>query len=407
MKVCYLTTSYPRYAGDFAGVFHFWLHRELVKRGVEVHVIAPGADGVKPAEVREGVKIQRFNYFLPPNLQRVAYGSGILGNLRKDLWAWIGMPFFILSFFLKTLRVGWGCDLIHCFWSPTILIALPLAKLRGKRLVLSVLGSDVRYLPRLLNSFIFALTDKIVAPATEIYEELEKFGVKDYQVISSPVDESKFHRQRNFSSVGEEFSLGDEWVVTFVARLDEFKDPLTFIRAIPKILGQIENVRFFVVGDGELRSQAEELVTRFRLQDVVYITGFRGDVDEFLGVSHIFVALSPIENTWSSTIAEAMFMEVPCIITDAGYSSKLFTHGENCILIPPRDEGALADGVLRLIRDSCLRNRIAKGGRELLRRYHRTIPEITQATLNLYEDLLTRGTQNRTSGGKSPLNVSH
>jgi glycosyltransferase involved in cell wall biosynthesis len=390
MKVCYLTTSYPRYPGDFAGVFHFWFHRELIKRGVEVHVIAPGADGAKPVEVWEGVKIHRFNYFFPRNLQRVAYGSGILGNLRKDLWAWIGMPFFLFSFFLKTLRVGWGCDLIHCFWSPTILIALPLAKLRGKRLVLSVLGSDIRHLPRLLNRFIFALTDEIIAPATEIYERLEKFGVKNYQVISSPVDESKFHRQRNFSSVSKEFGLREEWVVTFVARLDEFKDPLTFIRAIPEILSQIENVRFFVVGDGALRIQAEELVRRFRLQDVVYIAGFRGDVDEFLGVSHIFVALSPIENTWSSTIAEAMFMEVPCIITDAGYSSKLFTHGENCILIPPRDECALADSVVRLIRDPRLRACIAKGGRELLQRYRRTIPEITQSTLDLYQGLLSR-----------------
>jgi glycosyltransferase involved in cell wall biosynthesis len=241
-----------------------------------------------------------------------------------------------------------------------------------------------------LNRFIFALTDEIIAPATEIYERLEKFGVKNYQVISSPVDESKFHRQRNFSSVSKEFGLREEWVVTFVARLDEFKDPLTFIRAIPEILSQIENVRFFVVGDGALRIQAEELVRRFRLQDVVYIAGFRGDVDEFLGVSHIFVALSPIENTWSSTIAEAMFMEVPCIITDAGYSSKLFTHGENCILIPPRDECALADSVVRLIRDPRLRACIAKGGRELLQRYRRTIPEITQSTLDLYQGLLSR-----------------
>ncbi len=99
MKVCYLTTSYPRYLGDFPGGFHFWLHRELVKRGIEVHVVAPGADGVKGEEVWEGVRIHRFNYFFPYNLQRVAYRRGILANLRKDPWAWIGVPFFLLFFF--------------------------------------------------------------------------------------------------------------------------------------------------------------------------------------------------------------------------------------------------------------------------------------------------------------------
>jgi len=388
MKVCYLTTSYPRYAGDFAGVNKFWLHRELVKKGVEVHVVAPGAYGIKEEEVLEGVNIHRFKYFFPWSLQRVAYGWGILGNLRKDPLAWIGMPFFLLSFFLKTLRIGWGCDLIHCFWSPTTLIAFPLAKLRGKRLVLTVPGSDIRCLPRFLNRWIFALADEIIAPATEIYKELEKFGIREYRVITSPVDESKFHRQQDFSSVSKEFGLSDEWIVTFVARLDDFKDPLTFIRAIPEIRQRIKKVRFFLVGDGKLRGSLDELITQFRLQDVIHLPGFRGDVDQFLGASHIFLALSPYENTWSSTIAEAMFMEVPCIITNAGYSSRLFTHRENCILIPSRNENALANSVVELIRDSGLRARIAQGGKALLQRYHRTIPEITEATLSLYRDLL-------------------
>lgn len=387
MKVCYLTTSYPRYGGDFPGVFTFWLHRELVKRGVEVHVIAPGADGLKEEEVWEGVQIHRFQYFFP-RLQRVAYGAGILANLRKDPWAWIGMPTFLLSFFFRTLRIGRKCDLLHCFWSPTALIALPLAKLAGKRIALTVLGSDIRYLPAFLNRFIFALVDRIIAPATEIFEELEKLGVKGYNVIPMPVDESKFHRQQDFSSVRREFALGDEWIVTFVARLHEFKDPLAFVRAIPEIQSRIQKVKFFVVGDGPLRGNVEELVTQYGLRDKVHLTGFRGDVERFLGVSHIFVALSPYENTWSNSIAEAMFMEVPCVITDAGYSSKLFAHGADCILIPPRDEKALANAVVELIGDPDLRVRLAQGGRELLRRHRRTIPEIIEDTMNLYQDLL-------------------
>jgi glycosyltransferase involved in cell wall biosynthesis len=388
MKVCCLTTSYPRYDGDYPGVFTFWLHRELVRRGVEVHVIAPGADGLKEEEVWEGVHIHRFRYFFPRSLQKVAYGAGILANLRKDPWAWLGMPTFLLSFFLKTLRIGRKCDLLHCFWSPTALIALPLAKLAGKGIVLTVLGSDIRYLPAFLNRFIFALVDRIVAPATEIFEELEKLGVKGYNVIPMPVDESKFHRQQDFSSVRREFGLNDEWVVSFVARLDEFKDPLTFVKAIPGIQSRIPKVKFFLVGDGPLRESVEELVTQHGLQDIVHLTGFRGDVERFLGVSHIFVALSPYENTWSNTIAEAMFMEVPCIITDAGYSARFFAHRENCLLIPPKNEKALADAVVELVGDSELRTRVVSGAKELLRSFHRTIPDITEATISLYRDLI-------------------
>ena len=388
MKVCCLTTSYPRCPGDFAGVFTFWLHRELVKRGVEVHVIAPGADGLKAEEIWEGVHIHRFRYFFPRSLQRVAYGAGVLANLRKDPWAWIGLPTFLLSFFLTTLRIGRKCDLLHCFWSPTAVIALPLGKLAGKGTVLTVLGSDIRYLPAFLNRLIFALVDRIIAPATEIFEELEKLGVTNYRVIPMPVDESRFHPGQDFSSVRKDFGVRDEWVVTFVARLDEFKDPLTFVRAIPEIRRRIQDVKFFLVGDGPLRGAVEELVARDGLQDMVHLTGLRADVERFLGISHVFVALSPYENTWSSTIAEAMFMEVPCIITDAGYSARFFTHRENCLLISPREPKALADAVVELLADEKLRAHIVNGAKDLLRHRHRTIPEITKATMDLYRDLV-------------------
>ncbi len=269
-----------------------------------------------------------------------------------------------------------------------MLIALPLAKLRRKRLLLTVLGSDIRYLPRLLNRWIFSLVNEIIIGAPKISDELEKFGVREYRVIPFPVDECRFNRERNFSSIRQEFGLNDEWVVTFVGRLDDFKDPLTFVRAVPEIRRRLQKVRFFLVGDGELGRPVENLIVRYKLQGVVHLTGFREDVEGFLGISDLFVALSPDENTWSSTIAEAMFMEVPCIITDAGYSSKLFAHRENCLLIPPRDETALADAVVEMNGDSALRVHLAEGGKELLQRYHRTIPEITQATLNLYCDHL-------------------
>ncbi|MBA3413048.1 MAG: hypothetical protein H0T09_05090, partial [Actinobacteria bacterium] len=60
MKVVVLTTSYPRFAGDAAGRFVADGVRRLVDRGVAMEVVSP----------------QHFRHF------GIAYGSGIVGNLR-------------------------------------------------------------------------------------------------------------------------------------------------------------------------------------------------------------------------------------------------------------------------------------------------------------------------------------
>ena len=62
MKVVVLTTSYPRHAGDMAGRFVADAVERLRERGVEVEVVSPAS----------------FRHF------GIAYGSGIIGNLRAN-----------------------------------------------------------------------------------------------------------------------------------------------------------------------------------------------------------------------------------------------------------------------------------------------------------------------------------
>jgi glycosyltransferase involved in cell wall biosynthesis len=73
MRVCVLMTSYPRQAGDVAGVFVEDTVRHLRAAGVEVDVVSPAS----------------FPHF------GIAYGDGIPQNLRARPWLALLLPAFL------------------------------------------------------------------------------------------------------------------------------------------------------------------------------------------------------------------------------------------------------------------------------------------------------------------------
>src|SRR5581483_4806079 len=59
---------------------------------------------------------------------------------------------------------------------------------------------------------------------------------------------------------------------------------------------------------------------------------------------------------------EAMAVGRPVIATGLGGSGEFMVDGENCLLVPPDDPGALAAAVKRLADDPALRERLRAGG---------------------------------------------
>ena len=57
MRVVFLTHNYPRWPGDLSGAFLATLAAALVRRGVEVRVVAPSDEGKGGEEERDGVYV--------------------------------------------------------------------------------------------------------------------------------------------------------------------------------------------------------------------------------------------------------------------------------------------------------------------------------------------------------------
>ena len=146
MKLCILTTSFPRFKGDYAGVFVYNLSRCLSKRGITVEVISPHDYGSEFFEDWDNIRIHRFPYFYPHKYQKLCYRTGILENVSKDISATIQLPAFVLAEIVYTLRImkRGNFDVIHAHWSlPQGLVGVFCKGIFQIPCVTTIHGSDI------------------------------------------------------------------------------------------------------------------------------------------------------------------------------------------------------------------------------------------------------------------------
>ena len=85
--------------------------------------------------------------------------------------------------------------------------------------------------------------------------------------------------------------------------------------------------------------------------------------------SDIFVSASWGEGLGYPPL-EAMASSTPAVISDSGGIRDYARDGENCLLVPPRDAVALAEGIRRLLDEPALAARLVQGGLQTVQRYH-------------------------------------
>jgi len=383
LRICMLTTCYPLAQADITCSFVHRLAKALVKAGEQVMVLAPGAPNAKAQECMDGVEVHRFTYVWPRSWQQLAYRWGIPENLKSNKLLYCLIPPFFLFFALQAIRLCRSADIIHAHWLPAGLVALIVGKLLGKPSVVTVHGSDARLLPSFVSRYIVRGIGQVHVVSIEMQEIIHALG-REGHLIPILVDEDTFNPEVDPTPAIKEFGLKGD-VVTFVGRLNEFRNPLALVRAMPYVLERHPDVYFVIIGDGPLAHEITELAERLGVRDHLVMTGARNDVHRFLKASSAFLALSQVDNVWTCAIAEAMLVGVPCIMTAAGFTGRFFTHGQNCYIVPVDDDQALAEAILTLLGDRSLARRLVEGANRLLIEKGRRDALVIKDMLTLYQ----------------------
>jgi glycosyltransferase involved in cell wall biosynthesis len=155
-------------------------------------------------------------------------------------------------------------------------------------------------------------------------------------------------------------------VVGNIAALVPHKGQRYLIEAAQLVVRQMPDVRFVILGEGELRESLDRQVREHHLEKHVLLPGFRPDVIGCLKGFDIFVMSSVTEGLGTSLI-DAMACARPIDATRAGGIPELVSDGVNGLLVPPRDAHALAQAIVKLLGDAPLRKRLREGGYERFR----------------------------------------
>ena len=145
-RVLFLAHSFPRTADDPVGSFILRLAVALREEGIEVHALAPAAQGVPAEDSFEGIPVRRFRY-APASRETLAYSGTMLSQARGSLAGAAVVTSLVTADAIAALREARrsGAQLIHAhWWFPAGLAGTIAGPLAGLPLVTTLHGSDVR-----------------------------------------------------------------------------------------------------------------------------------------------------------------------------------------------------------------------------------------------------------------------
>ncbi|MBP7778958.1 MAG: glycosyltransferase [Acidobacteria bacterium] len=188
--------------------------------------------------------------------------------------------------------------------------------------------------------------------------------------LGAPLDE--FARPRGVDEIAaarRSFAMPEGTLaIGCVTRLMPSKGNEFLVGAAPRVLAAHPEVRFYLVGEGELEAPLRAQAAALGLGDRFVFTGFKSDVAAALSAFDLMVFPSLWEGT-PLTVFEALAMGKPIVSTDADGLLDVLEDQRDALVVPKRDSAALAGALGRLIDDPALAARLADGARATGARY--------------------------------------
>lgn len=216
------------------------------------------------------------------------------------------------------------------------------------------------WIERILAKF----TDRIVVVSQRIKEDLLKLGIGEPEkimVVPLGLELEKFLHILPPDNADSTLKIG------IIGRLAPIKNHRMFLEAARKIKdGRKIKIKFFIIGDGELRKKLEDYARDAGMQNDVIFMGWQNDlVQDYQNLD--IVVLSSLNEGTPVSIIEAMAAARPVIATDVGGVRDLLGDNERGILIKPKDAQALADAIAGLTDNPSQRIELGNLGRSFVK----------------------------------------
>ncbi|HUC91831.1 MAG TPA: GT4 family glycosyltransferase PelF [Paenibacillus sp.] len=222
------------------------------------------------------------------------------------------------------------------------------------------------YLSTFLIRFVLSITSMNYAFADQVSPVCQynmrwetRFGVhpSNVKVIYNGVDEKVFVEA---SGTAPRTSP----TVVMVARIDPIKDIMSFMRAAALVKEHIPEAKFVVYGSVSVPEYYEQCLAvkeELQLEHSFIFAGHTSNTSAAYQSGDV-IALSSISEAFPYSVVEAMMTGKPVIATDVGGVKEALS--DTGILVQPRNERDMADGILKLLRNRQLADELGREGRQ-------------------------------------------
>lgn len=371
---------------DFAypgGVTHHIAHLEhqFTKKGHEVKILAPASKAVSDLGDR----------FILIGKPRPIPISGSIARITISPW---------LSSRIKTVLNQEKFDIIHLHEPLVPMLCTTVLRLSKSPTMGTFHASESRdwydYGTPIAKFFLkkwFRKLNGKIAVSDLAKDCICKHFPGYYNIIPNGVDLEHFSPK---VAPIEDFCDG-KLNILFVGRLEKRKGFDYLLKAYQQVKKEIPNSRLIVVGPGiRLRHKYEKRVKRGGLADIVF-TGYVSykDLPRYYKTADVFCAPATGWESFGIILLEAMAVGKPIVASNVGGYATLITPGTEGYLVPPKDEQALAESLIAVLKDDSLRQKMGANGRRKAQEY--SWENVAQRVLDYYTSVLNESSRREKS----------
>ena len=215
----------------------------------------------------------------------------------------------------------------------------------------------------------------VVGPSRAVTDNLARAGIPraKLRTVYNGVDIGRFSAGAAAAAgVRRELGLAPgQPSVGLVGQLLPHKGHRSFLEAAALVRAQLPETRFFIVGALENPAYQRELqcvIESLGLSPACRFCGWREDLPAVFKALDVVTVPTLTPEPFGLVTVEAMAAGTPVVASRAGGTLEIVTDGETGLLFPPGDAAALADAMLRTLRDAELRAGLGAAGRQRVAR---------------------------------------
>jgi glycosyltransferase involved in cell wall biosynthesis len=236
------------------------------------------------------------------------------------------------------------------------------------------------------------VTDAIIAVSHGVKDDLVRtahINPRKITVIYNGIDLAPFRAPVDVEALRRELGVGERRVIGCVGRLVPAKGHMVLLEAAREVVREFPDVVFLFIGDGkaDYRRKLEEYISRLGLEGAVQLLGTRRDVAALMRIMDVSVLPSLYEG-FGRVAAESLASGRAFVGSSVAGINEIVKHGESGLLVPPKDSKALAEAIIRLLKDRDEAQRFGDAGRRTAEQF--TLDRMARETAVLYDSLISK-----------------